>query len=197
MILIYNATQLRLAGFSERHCASSFDLASKVVDSLEFCKELDPVARKLTATLSEHYKCLRSAASHSEDASDHEDSVLPESGDYLFNVSNEDEALHDTSSGLFEELCNPYADGETLSRLHENIHDLPNRINATPRFPWKSRSWEGYAGSRYGEAPVAITPEISNLEDGYFAGMREPSWWLVKRTTAAVSLGSETLEVSG
>lgn len=197
MILIYNVTQLRLAGFSEKHCASSFDLASKVVDGLEFCRELDPVARQLTNTLSGHYKCLRGADLHFEDADDDVDSELPESGDYLFNVSTEGEQLHDTSCGLFEELCNPYADGDTLIRLHDNIPDSPNRTNATPRFPWKSRSWQGYAGSRYGEAPDAITPEISNLEDGFFAGMREPSWWLVKRASAAVSLGSPTLEVSG
>lgn len=195
MILIYNATQLRLAGFSERHCANSFDLASKVVDGLEFCKELDPVARQLTTTLSGHYQCLRGADSHLEDPDDPPDSEPPQLSDYLFNVSTEGEELHDTSCGLFEELCNPYADGETLIRLHENNPEMTSRTNATPRFPWKSRCWQGYAGSRFGEAPVAITPEISNLEDGYFYGTREPSWWLVKRTSAAIPLASPTLEV--
>jgi len=51
-------------------------------------------------------------------------------------------------------------------------------------------------GSGYGEAPIAITPEISNLEDGYFVGLRDPSWWLAKRTSANQSYASRTLEVS-
>jgi hypothetical protein len=163
MILIYDATQLRLAGFSEKHCAMSFDLAGKVVDGLNFCKELDPLARKLIVNLSEHYECAD---------------------------------IHATSCEFFEQLCNPYADGEAMVAERDVSPSPRPRSSRTSRFPWKSKSWQGYAGSGYGEAPLAITPEISNLEDGYFVRSKDPSWWLAMRSSAAHNYDGRPLEVS-
>jgi hypothetical protein len=185
MILIYNTTQLRLAGFSGKHSAMSFDLAGKVVNGLKFCKELDPLACKLTATLSEHYECLRGADQPPEHEDESGNFTTPQSGDYLFNVSPESADLYMTSSELFELLCNPYADGEAMVAQPKEPPQLRSRSSRSSRFPWKSRSWQGYVGSGNGEAPVAITAEISNLEDGYFVGPRDPSWWLAKRSLAA------------
>jgi hypothetical protein len=194
--LIYHTAQVRLAGYDEKYCAMSCDLASKVVDGLNFCKELDPVARKLTATLTGHYESLRDAELLATVTDESDDNSLPQSGDYLFNASPASAALHDTLSEIFEQLCNPYADGEALAVEPEIPPDLPPRSRRTSRFPWKSRRWEGYMGSGYGEAPLAITPEISNLEDGYFVGSRDPSWWLAKRSSASQHYASRTLEVS-
>jgi hypothetical protein len=197
MILIYNATQLRLAGFSEKHCAMSFDLAGKVVDGLNFCKGLDPLARKLTANLSEHYECLRGADILTVEVNDPVDFAPPQTGDYLFNISPESADLHDTSCELFEQLCNPYADGEAMVAERDiSPSPDPRSSRTSSRFPWKSRSWQGYVGSGYGEAPIAITPEISNLEDGYFVRSRDPSWWLAMRSSAAHSYEGRPLEVS-
>lgn len=174
----------------------SFDLAGKVVDGLEFCKELDPLARKLTANLSEHYECLRGADQPTTEVDDPVDFLPPQSGDYLFNVSPESADLHDTSCELFEQLCNPYSDGEAVVASHEAPPQLRPHSNETTKFPWKSRSWQGFVGSGYGEAPVNITPEISNLEDGYFVRPRDPSWWLAMRSSGRHQYGGRTVEVS-
>lgn len=196
MILIFHAAQLKLAGFSKKHCAMSFDLASRVLDGLNFCKELSPVARKLTATLAGHYESLRDADSSATDVDEAEDVSPPQSGEYLFNASPESAVLHDTSCELFEQLCNPYIDGETLAAQNEKPLVWPPRSHGTSRFPWKTRCWQSYVGSGFGEAPIAITPEISNLEDGYFFGSRDPSWWLGKRVPTVHPYASSTLEVS-
>ena len=190
MILVYSAAQLRLAGYAEKHSAMSCDLASKVVDGLNFCKELDPVARKLTITLTGHYESLRDAKACFMVADEPEDISPPQSGDYLFNASPASAVLHDMLTEIFEQLCNPYVDGESLAAQNEAPPTFPSR------FPWKSRRWDGYMGSGYGEAPIAITPEISNLEDGYFVGLRDPSWWLAKRASVDQSYARRTLEVS-
>ena len=196
MILIYHAAQLRLAGYPEKHCAMSCDLASKVVDGLNLCKELSPVVRKLTITLTGHYESLQGAERSSMDAEETCDIAPPHSGDYLFNRSPESAMLHDTSVEIFEKLCNPYSDENTLAAQDERPPLLPRRSSMMSRYPWKSRCWDGYMGSGYGEAPVAITPEISNIEDGYFVGSRDPSWWLAKGASASQSYESRTLEVS-
>jgi hypothetical protein len=196
MILIYHAAQLRLAGYSEKYCATSCDLASKVVDGLSLCKELSPVARKLTITLNGHYESLQGAKRSATDVEETGNTALPRSGDYLFNRSPESAMLHDTSVKIFEKLCNPYSDEDTLAAQDERPPVLPRRSSVMSKFPWKSRCWEGYVGSGYGEAPVAITPEISNIEDGYFVGSRDPSWWLAKGASASHRYQSRNLKVS-
>jgi hypothetical protein len=196
MILIYHAAQLRLAGYPEKHFAVSCDLASKVVDGLNLCKELSPVARKLTITLTGHYESLQGTEPPTTTTEETDELAPPHSGDYLFNRSPESAVLHDTSVEIFEKLCNPYSDEDTLAAQDERPPVLPRRSSMMSRFPWKSRRWDGYMGSGYGEAPVAITPEISNIEDGYFVGSRDPSWWLAKRASASQSYESRTLEVS-
>lgn len=196
MILIYHAAQLRLAGYPEKHCAMSCDLASKVVDGLNLCKELSPLARKLTVALTGHYESLQSAKPSIADAEETGNIAPPQSGDYLFNKSPQSAMLHDTSVEIFEKLCNPYSDEDTLAAQDQRPPVLPRSSSMISRFPWKSRCWDGYLGSEYGEAPVAITPEISNIEDGYFVGSRDPSWWLAKGASASRPYVSRTLEVS-
>jgi hypothetical protein len=196
MILIYHAAQLRLAGYSEKYYATSLDLASKVVNGLNLCKELSPVAHKLTITLNGYYESLKGAERSAKDIEGIGDTALPRSGDYLFNRSPESAMLHDTSVEIFEKLCNPYSDEDTLAAQDERPSVSPQSSSMKSRFPWKSRCWEGYIGSGYGEAPVAITPEISNIEDGYFLGSRDPSWWLAKGTSASHSYETESLKVS-
>lgn len=196
MILIYHAAQLRLAGYSEKHCAMSCDLASKVVDGLNLCKELSPMARKLTIALTGHCKSLQGAEPPATDAEETSDIVPPQPGDYLFNRSPESALLHDTSVEVFEKLCNPYSDEDTLIAQDQRLPGLLRSSSMISRFPWKSRRWDGYIGSEYGEAPVAITPEISNIEDGYFVGSRDPSWWLAKGASASESYESRAPEIS-
>lgn len=195
MILIYHAAQLRLAGYSEKYCATSRDLASKVVNGLNLCEELSPMARKLTITLNGHYESLKGAKGSAKDIEGTDDTALPRSGDYLFNRFPESAVLHDTSLEIFEKLCNPYSDEATLAAQDERPSVPPQSSSMKSKFPWKSRCWEGYIGSGYGEAPVAITPEISNIEDGYFLGSRDPSWWLAKGTSAGHSYESKTLKI--
>lgn len=115
MILIYRAAQLRLAGYPEKHCAMSCDLASKVVDGLNLRKELRPLARKLTVALTGHYESLQGAEPTITDAEETGDNAPPQSGDYLFNRSPGSAMLHDTSVEIFEKLCNSYSDEDTLT----------------------------------------------------------------------------------
>ena len=196
MILVYHAAQLRLAGYADKHSTTSCDLACKAIDGLNLCKELSPVARELTVTLTGHYESLRGAQSSATDFGEPDDIAPPRSGDYLFNTSPESAVLHGTSRELFRYLCNPYSDEEVLAAQHERPPVSPPRSSMMSRFPWKSRCWEGYVGSGYGEAPATITPEISNIEDGYFVGSKDPSWWLTKGESGSHSYGSRTLEVS-
>ena len=154
------------------------------------------MARKLTLTLNGHYESLQGAEPSATEADETDDTALPKSGDYLFNRSPESAMLHETSVRIFEKLCNPYSDEDTLAAQDERPPVLPRRSSVMSKFPWKSRCWEGYVGSGYGEAPVAITPEISNIEDGYFVGSRDPSWWLAKGASASQFYESRMLEVS-
>lgn len=196
MILIYHAAQLRLAGYANRYSAVSCDLASKVVDGLNLCKELSPVARKLTVTLTAHYESLQGAELATANPEDPGDIAPPQPGDFLFNKSPESAILHETAREIFQNLCNPYSDEETLATQHERPPVLPPRSKRMSKFPWKSRCWDGYIGSGDGEAPVTITPEISNIEDGYFVGAGDPSWWLAKGASASHSYESRALKVS-
>lgn len=165
------------------------DMAAKAIDVLSFCKGLDPVARKFTASLALHYECLQGVSGTPNLA----EAVLPQSSEYLFNKSPESALLHDTSSQLFEQLCNPYADeGAMAARLENNAHGR-SRPSGSSQSQWGPT--EGSIQAVGDEKKARITPHISNLEDGYFVGASEPSWWLAAQSSAAYSLGAKTLKI--
>lgn len=180
MIIIYHAVQLRLAGRPDEAWSQSSEAAAKALEVLRFCGELDPVARKFTAALSSHYECLRSAAPVLVSPSLAE-STLPQSSDYLFETSPESSKLHDTSCQLFIKLCHPYNDEHAMAQRKEG--DVDPRVGPSAVQP----------SSESRRAP--ITAEISNLEDGYFVGSSEPSWWLATRSSVAYSRGATAMKV--
>lgn len=189
MIIIYRAAQLRLAGYTGDSWTCSMDMAAKAIDVLSFCKDLDPVARKFAASLTLHYECLQGVSGSPILA----DTVLPQSSEYLFNKSPASAHLHDTSSQLFEKLCNPYADeGAMAARLNSNTHTR-SRPSESSQSQWQPT--EGSIPAVNDEKQACITPHISNLEDGYFVGASEPSWWLAARSSAAYSFGAKSLKV--
>lgn len=103
MILVYNAAQLSVAGFQEHAYAVSLDLANNNIKILEFCGQLDPVARRFSKSLSMHYDRFREVhpASHSD--------TLPpshfasdQSSEYLSTAPAATAVLYNTSQKLFE-----------------------------------------------------------------------------------------------
>jgi hypothetical protein len=175
MILIYHTTQLRIAGFSEKHSTKSFELAKNAIDVLEFCQTRDPVARKFFTSLSRHYGHLQQLDPSSPDTAGQRDSADPQPDDYLFAICPEDTTLHETSEELSRQLCNPYADEGIMDPQQMIGTALNSRISAIS----ESR--------RISQGEEAVKPVIPDSEDGYFIGSSEPSGWLAKRTCVTYS----------
>ena len=119
MILLYHAMQLNFAGFSDEHWATSLDLVTKVMDVLNFCKELDPVARKFSSSLSRDYECFlrtRRSTSTASEAAARAHSTPPRLDHYLF--ISDSVPLHSLSRELLGQLCSPYANRHTASAQH-------------------------------------------------------------------------------
>lgn len=196
MILVYNATQLSLAGLQGNAYAVSLDLANNNIKILEFCGQLDPVARRFSESLSMHYDRFRGVypASHSD--------TLPpshfasdQSSEYLFTAPAATAVLYNTSQKLFEQLCNPHGNDSAVTEQSGQ--------DARPRHPHTHRQ-EGhrecpsYPNCRLpGEEDTrtALTARSSNLGDGYFVASNEPSSWCGVWSAVAYSNGATTLEI--
>jgi hypothetical protein len=185
MILIYHAAQLRIAGFSQENCTKSFELAKKVVDVLEFCKKRDPVAQKFFMSLLRHYEHLQQFDLPSPRTAGQSDDVDPQPDVYLFAACSENTPLHGTSQELSRQLCNPYADEGAMDQqqmIGTTLDSHPSGMSEPRR---SSQREEVGGASDYQTGRTK--PEMLNLEDGYFVGSSEPSWWLAKRTCATYS----------
>jgi len=165
MILIYHTAQLRIAGFSREYCAESFELAKKVVDVLDICRKLDPVARKFFTSLLRHYEHLQNLDLPISSAAGRSDSADPQPGLYLFAACPENTPLYGTSEELSRQLCNPYADEGTMAPPQGDYTASGSRPSGMPE-PRRRPSEE---------------------DEGYFVGSSEPSWWLAKRTCVTYS----------
>jgi hypothetical protein len=187
MILIYHAAQLRIAGFSQEHCAKSSELAKKVVDVLEFCNKRDPVARKFFTSLLRHYEHLQHFDPAGPGTAGKSNSADPQPDAYLFAVSPEDTPLHGTSEELSRQLCNPYADESTMDPQQMTGLALTSDPSEIAQSRTTSRR-EEFSGAPDGQTVLGtMKPVMPNFEDGYFVGSSEPSWWLAKRTCATYS----------
>lgn len=196
MILLYYAMQVSLAGFSDEHWATSLDLVRKTIDVLNFCKELDPVARKFSSSLSRHYECFprtRRSFSAAGDGAARAHFTPPQLNDYLFISGSV--PLHSVSRELFEQLCNPYTNRHAADTQH--VEGGPHPLARTLMLESHdiSVSRQACTTSAADNTRDDITPSISNLEDGYFVDSNEPSWWIAKRSATTYSSGAETLEI--
>jgi hypothetical protein len=185
MILIYHAAQLRIAGFSQENCTKSFELAKKVVDVLEFCKKRDPVAQRFFMSLLRHYEHLQQFDLPNNRTAGQRDHADPQPDMYLFAVCSENTPLHGTSQELSRQLCNPYADEGTMDQQKMIGTALNPHPSGMPE-PRRSSQREEVGGAS-DDQTVRTKPGMPNLEDGYFVGSSEPSWWLAKRTCATYS----------
>lgn len=205
MILLYNATQLNLAGCREQLCstAETLDLVAKLVTVLEFCGELDPVAREFSQSLSAYHASVQEACQH-EIRTGASDSALggpfplPQPSDYLFVKAPGSAQLHNSSQNLFEQLCNPYSSvsASTTQQEHDASQSRSSRIHMSASDSQRTpcdRPGTKVPGGNFARTP--ITAGISNLEDGYFVGSNEPTWWITKRSAAVYSNGARTLEI--
>jgi len=196
MILLYNAVQLSLAGLQGGDCATSLDLASKNIDVLDFCGQLDPVARKFSRSLSTHYERFREVHPAGDgDTVPQAHFARQQPSDYLLTAAPDNAELHDTAHKLFEQLCNPHANESTSTKQHE--HDARSRSRQTHMSESHQTSPDGQKNVLLSEddARTTLTPFISNLEDGYFIGSNEPNWWSAERSAVAYSSGAKTLEI--
>jgi hypothetical protein len=187
MILIYHAAQLRIAGFPQENCTKSFELAKKVVDVLEFCKKRDPVAQKFFMSLLRHYEHLQQFDLPSPRTAGHSDYADPQPDVYLFAACSENTPLHGTSQELSRQLCNPYADEGAMDQQQMIGTALNSHPSGMPE-PRRSSQREEVGGAPDDQTVRGtMKPAMPNLEDGYFVGSSEPSWWLAKRTCATYS----------
>lgn len=195
MILLYNAVQLSLAGFGEDAYATSVHLASRNIKVLEFCGQLDPVARKFSTSLSTHHENFREI--HPASDGDTPPEAIFEHqqpSDYLFIVAPGSTKLHDTSQKLFEQLCNPYANDSATTEQDENDAHSRSPQTHLPSSHQISSDRQGFKPPGEEDVRTTITAGISNLEDGYFVGSNEPNWWRGQRSAVAYSEGASTLE---
>jgi hypothetical protein len=186
-ILIYHATQLRIAGFSQEYCTKSFELAKKVVDVLEYCQRWDPVARKFFTSLSRHYDHLQQVDPSSPRSAGESVSADPQPDVYLFAACPEYMPLHGTSEELSRQLCNPYADEDTMHPQRREAIALDSHPGSIPEIQGTPQRGEGAKTLGGQTACGTAKPGSPNPESGYFVGSSEPSWWLTKRTCVSYS----------
>jgi hypothetical protein len=195
MILLYNAAQLSLAGLDEATFAVNLDLASKTIEVLNFCGQLDPVARKFAISLLTHYERLREISpAGGADIPPKVHFGNPQASYHLFFAPPDDAKLHDTSRSLFEQLCNPYANENATTERQEHGARSRSSRNHTLNSHQESQDCAGSSLPGEDDTGTTITAGISNLEDGYFVGSNEPVWWSGKRSAVEFSSGATTLE---
>jgi hypothetical protein len=187
MILIYHATQLEIAGFSQDYCTESVELAKRAIDVLEFCQTRDPVARKFFTSLLRHYEHLQEFHPSSPGTAGQGESGDPRPDEYLFAVCPENTPLYEISEELSRQLCNPYADEGNMDPQQMIGTALNSHPSDIPESRKKSQRQE--AGGNVDDQMLGETtkPAIPDPEDGYFVGSSEPSWWLAKRTCVTYS----------
>lgn len=197
MILLYHATQLSLVGSPENQWSESLDMVKKVVHVLDFCKELDPVARAFSTSLLAHYECFREASqpSGAGDQTDKGHLTPPQPGDYLFTSTSCSAPLHSTSNELFEQLCNPYANGHAIVVQKDSGTCSQSRRTDMLKSNRIAFGCQDNVPLAADAARTSITPKISNLEDGYFIDSNEPNRWIAKRSAVAYSSGAKTLKI--
>ena len=192
MILIYHAAQLKIAGFPHEYCTKSFELAKEVVDVLEFCKKLDPVARRFFVSLLRHYEHLQLFDPSIDETAGRGISADPQPDLYLFAACPKNSPLHGTSEKLSEQLGNPYADEGNMASRQESGDVLDSQSGISEH----RRMSREEACRNLGHQTVRgmTKPSIPDLEKGYFVGSSEPSWWLAKRTCVTYSGESMALD---
>lgn len=191
--------QSKLSGLPEDKWDANLDLVDKVLEILNFCQEMDPVAREFAKSLSTYNRTLRDSSdtTHSINVFERRpwQSFMKDSKliNLLCMTPPGNTALHQTSHELFDQLCNPYKGRRTISVQHTEHTSRP-----TVAFPWAQDSLpeDSRSGLRdINRARAKLTPEISNWEDGYFLGSNEPSWWIAARSSEAYSVGAQDLRI--
>lgn len=76
LILVYKTTQSRFSGCFEEEYAANIDLIDKLIEVLDFYGKLDPVARQLSRTLSQHSDFLKGGLGSCYPAKDENSSTL-------------------------------------------------------------------------------------------------------------------------
>lgn len=191
--------QSKLSGLSEDRWTANLDLVDKILEILNFCQEMDPVAREFATSLSTHNRALRNSSdtAHSMSFFDRRSrhSFVRDSNliNLLCVTPPGNTALHQASHELFDQLCNPYKGRRSLSVQHAEDISGP-----TAAFSSAQHSLPGDSASDLHDinrARATLTPELSNWEDGYFLDSNEPSWWTAARSSKAYSIGAQNLRI--
>lgn len=174
MVLAYHISQSEIYGIPERHWTTSYGLLGDVLQVLDFCAELDPVARKFAQILSTHRENIWRSRCYSIDAAFNTRSgtnrTVPAISALLLATCPTDILPQQTSARIVEQLCSPYIDNDDESPQSQLFPDASH-----PR---------GH-----------FTTAILNEEDGYFVGSHHPSWWTTQRSSQIYLQGATTMEI--
>lgn len=191
MILAYHTSQSKLCGLPERYCIVNYALMDQVLQVLDFCAELDPVARRFAQILSAHKGTLQppsytrgpGTADAIYDQSCEEKPPSSEISILLLATPPADTLLQQTSADILKQLCNPYMGSDEVSPCAIDCQSrLPPMASQAPELP-SHRSYERF------------TADILNGEDGYFVGSHQPSWWMTQRSSSVYLQGATKLGV--
>lgn len=197
LILVYHATQLNIAGASQEQWKPSLDLASGTINVLRFCKELDPVARSLLASLTAHLEALHGALNAQRDVSGQAsgpETANTSAYEYLFVPHTRDAGQHMPTS-LVDELCDPYAHGFHMTADRRCDEDPKSTSVRTSGDRQELSPDQTLASSSSCRPHGPMSPCTTNMEDGYFINSNEPSWWVAKRSAVDYSRDATTLKV--
>jgi hypothetical protein len=177
MVLAYYISQSEICGVFQRDQTILHDLLDDVLHVLDFCAELDPVARTLARTLSAHRADIRRfRCDFVGDISNLRPGTrceTPTISALLLAKSPENVLLQHCSTQIAKQLCNPYAD-----------HD----VETSP-----DRRIQYFSGA---SRPCSnLTTAILNQEDGYFVDSPQPSHWTTHRSSHVYLQGATNIEV--
>ncbi|KAM0713465.1 hypothetical protein Q7P37_010427 [Cladosporium fusiforme] len=199
LILIYDATQLKATGALEDQWNPSLDLAVKMIDVLEFCKALDPVARSFVESLTAHCKAFQNIPVTRQNLAEQtaeSDFATSSPYEYLFVVQIGHDEQHQALQELFEQVSQPYANSDPLTAQQWNEAGPASPSVSTSKR--RQTSLQSHPPAIFGssDSQVPTDPFISNNEDEYFIGSSEPSWWRAKRSSIDYSNGATTLKIA-
>jgi hypothetical protein len=168
--------------------------AEGVIDILDFCAALDPVAREMVKSLSQHLETFQGSHLnvYANDITNRACITRLDTVESLFGVSYEDSPLAQGSQKLFLKLCEPFRQTDTSSP--PTTHGIDNPYLAIAPAPELAVSNDGLSKiPDYHDSNTSQVPEFVQQEDRLFLGSNEPHWWLAERSSQGYAFDAQIL----
>lgn len=199
MILLYHTARLILCGSPQDAWRPNFDLAGTLLDLLEFCQSLDPVAMHFKSRISCHYKTIQLLLhTHhvvyvdNRDATTSSTFTAPFISLFLQPLSGYS-IMHEVVTQISKQLCEPYGDEKDARTELVNQSSKTGHISA--EFANVSRYHLGSTSGGSEEDPLQRLSRMSSWEAEYFADCRDPNHWAARRSSYVYSQDAENRSI--